>query len=119
MIKTNVGDRYVMEAMRQGGYNLGGEQSGHLIFRDSSTTGDGILAGLHLLEIMIEKAKPLSDLKKIIKKLPQVLKSFEVKEKIPLEELPNLKKKLVALKKNSVRKVGFYLDTLGQKIRLE
>lgn len=107
VIKTNVGDRYVMEAMRQGGYNLGGEQSGHLIFRDSSTTGDGILAGLHLLEIMIEKAKPLSDLKKIIKKLPQVLKSFEVKEKIPLEELPNLKKKISSIEKK-----------LGQKGRV-
>lgn len=91
LIRTDVGDRYVVEAMKKGGFNLGGEQSGHLIFRDSSTTGDGILAALHLLEIIIEKGKTIHELKKVMTRLPQVLKSFEVEEKVPLENLEGLK----------------------------
>ena len=62
MVRTNVGDRYVVEAMRQGGYTFGGEQSGHLIFLDHATTGDGIVAALQVLAIMIEEGKPLSEL---------------------------------------------------------
>ncbi len=90
VLRTQVGDRYVMEEMINGNYNLGGEQSGHLIFKDSATTGDGILAGLALLEAMLEEGQKISDLRKCMDKLPQVLKNIEVKEKIPLEELPDL-----------------------------
>ncbi len=85
--RTRVGDRYVLEEMRRGGYNLGGEQSGHIIFTDYSTTGDGILAGLQLLKIMVEKGKPLSELRKICDMFPQVLLNVRVEKKIPLENL--------------------------------
>lgn len=90
VVRTKVGDRYVMEEMLKGDFNLGGEQSGHLIFRDSATTGDGILAALHVLEIMIEEGKKISELKTCLERLPQVLKNIKVKQKIPLEQLPSL-----------------------------
>ncbi len=90
MLRTKVGDRYVVEEMRKGNFNLGGEQSGHLIFKDFSTTGDGILASLILLEIMLEEQKTISDLKKCMEHIPQVALNFEVKEKIPLEHLPEV-----------------------------
>ncbi len=94
VVRTKVGDRYVMEEMLKGDFNLGGEQSGHLIFRDSATTGDGILAALHMLEIMIEEGKKVSELKKCLERLPQVLKNVHVKEKIPLEKLPSLQESI-------------------------
>jgi phosphoglucosamine mutase len=89
-VRTKVGDRYVMEEMMRGDYNLGGEQSGHLIFRDSATTGDGMLAALHLLQIMIEDGKRISELRRCMTRLPQVLKNVAVREKVPLEQLPEL-----------------------------
>ena len=88
--RTKVGDRYVMEEMLKGDYNLGGEQSGHLIFRDSATTGDGILAALHVLEIMVSEQKSISCLKSCMERLPQVLKNIHVSEKVPLDHMPNL-----------------------------
>lgn len=90
IVKTKVGDRYVVEAMKQGDFNLGGEQSGHLVFRDCSTTGDGILAALILLEVMIEEGRSIHELKSCMTPLPQVLKNIRVNEKIPLEHLPEL-----------------------------
>ena len=71
--RTAVGDRYVMEEMRRGGYNLGGEQSGHVIFLDYNTTGDGILSGLQLVDTIVQAEKPLHELKRIMRKYPQVL----------------------------------------------
>ncbi len=91
VIRTKVGDRYVMEAMRSGEYNLGGEQSGHLIFHDCSTTGDGILAALNLLQIVVEENKRLSELKLCMEALPQTLKNIKVLQKVPIEKLPHLK----------------------------
>jgi phosphoglucosamine mutase len=88
--RTKVGDRYVVELMRKENFNLGGEQSGHLIFRDFSTTGDGILAALCLLEVVIERSKSVAELKKCMLRFPQVLNSFEVPGKPPLEKLPSL-----------------------------
>ena len=79
-----------MEAMRKGGYNLGGEQSGHLIFSDKNTTGDGIMAALFLLEIIKETGKPLTELRKVMDVLPQVLKNVRVAKKVPLKELPKV-----------------------------
>jgi len=90
VVRTQVGDRYVMEAMVEGNYNLGGEQSGHLIFRDSATTGDGILAALHMLEIMTAEGRKISELRRCMERLPQVLKNVHVKEKVPLEKMPDL-----------------------------
>ncbi|MGP4040193.1 phosphoglucosamine mutase [Gracilibacillus sp. D59] len=79
--KTAVGDRYVMEEMRKGGYNLGGEQSGHIIFLDYTTTGDGMLSALQLVNVMRETDKPLSELAGEMEKFPQVLKNVRVVKK--------------------------------------
>lgn len=76
--KTKVGDRYVLENMRQNGYNIGGEQSGHVIFLDDNTTGDGLLSALHLLEVMVDTKRPLSELAKIMEVLPQALVNAKV-----------------------------------------
>lgn len=74
VIDTNVGDRYVLEALYAGGYSLGGEQSGHVIFRDQASTGDGLLTGLHLLDTMVRTGRPLADLAAAaMVRLPQVL----------------------------------------------
>lgn len=81
VLRTQVGDRYVVEAMRQEGFNVGGEQSGHLIFLDHNTTGDGVLGALQVLAIMLERNQPLSELKKILTPYPQVLLNVFVKEK--------------------------------------
>jgi phosphoglucosamine mutase len=80
-VKTAVGDRYVMEEMRRGGYNFGGEQSGHVIFLDHSSSGDGILTSLYLLQTLVKIGKPLSQLKEIIEKYPQVLVNVRVGDK--------------------------------------
>jgi phosphoglucosamine mutase len=94
LVRAKVGDRYVVDAMRQGDFTLGGEQSGHLIFRDSSTTGDGVLAGLKFLEIMIEEQRPASELRSVMERLPQLVRNIKVKEKVPLEQMPEFAKAL-------------------------
>lgn len=76
--KTKVGDRYVLENMRKNGYNIGGEQSGHVIFLDDNTTGDGLLSALHLLEVMVNTGKTLSELAEIMEVLPQALVNAKV-----------------------------------------
>ncbi|MGC5325174.1 phosphoglucosamine mutase [Brevibacillus sp. SYSU BS000544] len=83
--KTAVGDRYVVEEMIRGGYNLGGEQSGHIIFLDYNTTGDGLLTGLQLLNLVKEAGRPLSELKQIMKKYPQLLINVPVADKTKLK----------------------------------
>lgn len=79
--QTAVGDRYVMAEMLRGGYNLGGEQSGHVIFLDYNTTGDGILTAIQLVDTMLASGKPLSELKKVMKQYPQVLVNVRVQDK--------------------------------------
>jgi len=79
--KTDVGDRYVVEEMRKGDYNLGGEQSGHIVFLDYITTGDGMLTALQLIDIMKETGKPLSELAGEMTKFPQVLRNIKVVDK--------------------------------------
>ena len=76
MHRTDVGDRYVVDAMRQGGFNLGGEQSGHIVMSDYATTGDGLLAGLQFLAAMVETNKTASDLAKVFTPCPQILKNI-------------------------------------------
>lgn len=90
MIRAQVGDRYVVDSMRKNGYNLGGEQSGHVVFLDQSTTGDGIVAALKVLEAMRRTGKPLSELKKAIKLFPQVREDVKVKRKEPFENFPEI-----------------------------
>jgi len=79
--QTAVGDRYVLEAMRAGGHTLGGEQSGHLIFLDRATTGDGLLTGLRLLAVMARTGRPLSELATVMRRLPQVLVNVRVADR--------------------------------------
>ena len=86
LIRTNVGDRHVVAAMRQQGALLGGEQSGHLIFREYSTTGDGLLAALQILRIMRQRGRPLSELAGLLVPYPQELRNVHVEHKIPFEE---------------------------------
>jgi len=96
MLRTKVGDRYVVEAMRAGGYNLGGEQSGHILFLDHNTTGDGIASALQVLSVMVQTGKPLSELKRIMTRLPQVLINVPVKSKPPIAGQPALVKAIKA-----------------------
>jgi len=90
LLRTQVGDRYVVDAMRHGGYNFGGEQSGHLVFLDHATTGDGIIAALRTLEFMVKEERALSDLTNVMVAAPQVLVNVEVAKKLPLEEMPKV-----------------------------
>lgn len=88
--RTQVGDRYVVERMRAEGYNFGGEQSGHVVMLDHTTTGDGLITGLSVLGTMMSEQRPLSELAACMTRLPQVLKSFKVARKPPLSELPEV-----------------------------
>jgi phosphoglucosamine mutase len=99
LLRTEVGDRYVVERMLAGGYNLGGEQSGHIIFLDHNTTGDGAITCLQILALMVENGKRLGELKGIMKRLPQVLLNVRVKEKKALESMPKVAKKISAVER--------------------
>ncbi len=90
-VTTKVGDRYVLEEMIKNDSIIGGEDSGHIIFMEHHTTGDGILTALQLLSVMKKDKKTLSELTKIMKTFPQVLINVKVKRKAPLEEIPELK----------------------------
>jgi phosphoglucosamine mutase len=90
-VPTSVGDRYVVEEMRKNGYNLGGEQSGHIIFLDYNTTGDGLLTGLQLVNIMKMTKKPLSELAKEMQKFPQKLVNIKVTDKLHVTDNEKVK----------------------------
>jgi phosphoglucosamine mutase len=92
IIRTAVGDKNVIDEMLRGGFNFGGEQSGHLIFRDYSTTGDGLVATLQILRIMKAKNQPLSKLAKCWSRFPQLVTNIRVREKKPFEKLDGLLK---------------------------
>ncbi len=87
VIRAGVGDRYVIELMREGGYNFGGEQSGHFIFHDHNTTGDGIVAAVQLIRMMKESGKQFSELRRVMNRFPQAQRNIRVTEKLPLAEL--------------------------------
>jgi phosphoglucosamine mutase len=99
VVRTQVGDRYVVEEMVRGDYNLGGEQSGHTIFLDYNTTGDGILTALQVLAIMKQKERPLDELAKVMEPLPQVLYNVEVNEKKALSEFQEIDKRIKRIEK--------------------
>lgn len=90
LLRTAVGDRYVVEEMRRGGFNLGGEQSGHLLFLDSSTTGDGIVAGLRVAHLLVRRQRPLSELKRVMTRMPQVLRNVRVRERREIATVPEI-----------------------------
>ena len=110
--RTKVGDRYVVEKMRQGGYNLGGEQSGHIILSDFSTTGDGLIAALQALAVCIKKDKPVSELANVFTPIPQTLINVRYKDTDPLEDeavksvIEKTKKKLGKSGRLVIRKSG-------------
>lgn len=99
VVRTNVGDRHVVEEMRKHGYVFGGEQSGHLVFLDHATTGDGTLAALQVLALMVRSQKPLSELTTIFQPVPQVLLNVIVKEKRELANLPEVMKTIGQVEK--------------------
>jgi phosphoglucosamine mutase len=89
MLRANVGDKYVLEEMLNTGATLGGEQSGHIIFRDGdATTGDGLLTALRLMDIVVRSGKPLGDLVADLKVFPQKIQNVRVREKIPFAQVP-------------------------------
>jgi phosphoglucosamine mutase len=96
VVKTAVGDRYVVEEMLRGGFNLGGEQSGHMIFLDHNTTGDGMISALQVLAIMQRTGKRLSELARVMIALPQVLLNVRVAERRNLTGCPGVQKAIAA-----------------------
>ncbi len=93
-VKTAVGDRYVVEKMRENGYNLGGEQSGHIVFLDYNTTGDGVISALQILAVMKRQDKTLSELAGIMETFPQVLLNVKVKERKEIDDIPEIASKI-------------------------
>jgi phosphoglucosamine mutase len=100
VVRTQVGDRYVVEEMVRGNYNLGGEQSGHTIFLDFNTTCDGILTALQVLAIMKRKERQLDELAEVMEPLPQVLYNVQVKEKKDLVEFPEIEGRIKEIEKS-------------------
>jgi len=108
LVRTQVGDRYVVETMRARGFNLGGEQSGHLVFLDHNSTGDGLITALQTLAIMRRHERPLSELVARFPHFPQVLVNVRVAEKRPFESVPALM--------DAVRKVAAELGGGGRAL---
>jgi len=94
LLRADVGDRYVVETMLREKINLGGEQSGHVVFLDHNTTGDGMLTALQVLALMRREERPLSELARVMERTPQVLRAVRVSRKPPFEELPGLARAL-------------------------
>src|SRR5438105_13540 len=100
MLRANVGDKYVLAEMLKTGATLGGEQSGHIIFRDGeATTGDGILTALRVMEIMARTGRPLADLISDLKVFPQTIQNIRVKEKVPFRSVPEIQNAIDAAEK--------------------
>jgi phosphoglucosamine mutase len=100
LVRTKVGDRYVVEEMLRNGYNFGGEQSGHLIYLKHNTTGDGILGALQLLLSMKKKERPLSELTQVMEPFPQILKNVRISQKIALDQISGFSEKLTTIEKS-------------------
>jgi phosphoglucosamine mutase len=97
MLRANVGDKYVLEEMQRVGATLGGEQSGHILFRDGeATTGDGLLTALRVLEIMARTGKPLADLVSDLKVFPQTIRNVRVRQKTPFAQIPAVQAAIAA-----------------------
>ena len=109
MLRANVGDKYVLEEMQRVGATLGGEQSGHILFRDGdATTGDGLLTALRVLEVMVRTGKPLADLVSDLKVFPQTVRNVRVRQKIPFAEIPPVQAAIAAAERE--------LDGIGRVV---
>ncbi|MEI6195249.1 MAG: phosphoglucosamine mutase [Verrucomicrobiota bacterium] len=106
MLRTPVGDKHVIDEMLHAGFNFGGEQSGHLIFRDFASTGDGLIAALQVLRIMKAKDLPLSQLAKCWTRFPQLVTNLKVREKKPLEQLDGVNQLVAAAEKELAAQGG-------------
>jgi phosphoglucosamine mutase len=120
LIRTKVGDRYVVEEMIRGGYNLGGEQSGHIIFLDHNSTGDGPLTAVQVLHLMKQKGIPLSRLASEIKLYPQVLVNVDVERKHDIKTIPQIQESIKAAEKKLSGKGRILVRSSGTepKIRI-
>jgi len=119
LVRTPVGDRHVVDAMRKGGFNLGGEQSGHLVFLDHASTGDGIVAALQVLALMIRKEKPLSELAAAaMTRVPQVLESVVLPRRRPLEDLKKLQSAMRSVSKSLGRRGRILVRWSGTEPKL-
>jgi len=97
MLRANVGDKYVLEEMQRVGATLGGEQSGHILFRDGeATTGDGLLTALRVMEIIVRTAKPLAELVADLKVFPQTIRNVRVRNKTPFAQIPAVQAAIAA-----------------------
>ena len=94
LVRTAVGDRYVLEEMLRHGYSLGGEQSGHVIFAEHNTTGDGVVTALQILATMVRSGKPLSELAGCMRRFPQVLQNIRVRRREDLTALPAVQREI-------------------------
>lgn len=119
LVRTAVGDRHVVDAMRRGGLNLGGEQSGHLVFLDHASTGDGIVAALQVLALMIRKEKPLSELVAgAMTRVPQVLESITLPKRRPVEEMKKLQLAMKSASKSLGRRGRILVRWSGTEAKL-
>jgi phosphoglucosamine mutase len=97
MLRANVGDKYVLEEMQRVGATLGGEQSGHILFRDGdATTGDGLLTALRVMEIMVRSGRSLAELTADLKVFPQIIRNVRVREKVPFAQIPTVQQSITA-----------------------
>jgi phosphoglucosamine mutase len=106
LLRTAVGDRHVIDEMLRGGYNFGGEQSGHLIFRDYGTTGDGLVAALQILRIMKVRDQPLSRLAQCWTRFPQLVTNVRIREKQPVEQLDGVSRLVAAAEQDLTAQGG-------------
>ena len=119
LVRTAVGDRHVVDAMRKGGLNLGGEQSGHLVFLDHASTGDGIVAALQVIALMIRRGRPLSELAaQAMTRVPQVLQNATLPRRRPLEEMKKLQALLRSVSKSLGRKGRILVRWSGTEPKL-
>ena len=119
LVRTAVGDRHVVDAMRKGGLNLGGEQSGHLVFLDHASTGDGIVAALQVLALMIRREKPLSELAaEAMTRVPQILESVTLPRRRPIEEMKKLQAGIRSVSKSLGRRGRILVRWSGTEPKL-
>lgn len=119
LVRTPVGDRHVVDAMRKGGFNLGGEQSGHLVFLDHASTGDGIVAALQVLALMLRKEKPLSELAaQAMTRVPQVLENVTLPRRRPVEEMKKLQLAMRSVSRSLGRKGRILVRWSGTEPKL-
>jgi len=119
LLRTQVGDRYVVEEMRRGGYNLGGEQSGHLVFLDHASTGDGTLAALQVLAVALRAQKPISVLAAAaLERVPQVLHNVTLPARRAIEEMPKLRAHITRVEGSLGRKGRVLVRWSGTEAKL-